>query len=94
MYRLVIFDLDGTLLNTLDDLAATGNHTLKTLGYPVHSVEAYRHFIGNGIPNLVHRMLPEGHTDEQHEQCYRLYQEYYSAHKTDLTAPYEVSRSL
>lgn len=89
MYRLVIFDLDGTLLNTLDDLAATGNHALKALGYPTHPVEAYRRFIGNGIPNLVHRMLPKGHTDEQHEQCYRLYQEYYSAHKTDLTVPYE-----
>lgn len=89
MYRLVIFDLDGTLLNTLDDLAATGNHTLKTLGYPTHPVEAYRHFVGNGIPNLVHRMLPEGHTDEQHEQCYKLYQEHYSKHKTDLTVPYE-----
>lgn len=89
MYRLVIFDLDGTLLNTLDDLAATGNHTLQTLGYPTHPVEAYRHFVGNGIPNLVHRMLPEGHTNEQHEQCYKLYQEYYSKHKTDLTVPYE-----
>lgn len=89
MYKLVIFDLDGTLLNTLDDLAASGNYTLKTLGYPTHPVDAYRRFVGNGIPTLVHRMLPEGHTDEQHEQCYRLFQEYYSAHKTDFTAPYE-----
>lgn len=89
MYRLVIFDLDGTLLNTLDDLAATGNYTLEALGYPTHPIAAYRRFIGNGIPNLVHRMLPEGHTDEQHEQCYKLYQERYSAHKADLTAPYK-----
>lgn len=89
MYQLVIFDLDGTLLNTLGDLAAAGNHALKAMGCPVHPVGAYRRFVGNGIPNLVHRILPENHTEEEHRQCYSLFNEYYSAHKTDLTAPYE-----
>ena len=89
MYQLVIFDLDGTLLNTLSDLATAGNRALEALGYPSHPINAYRYFVGNGIPNLIHRILPDGHTDEQHSECYKLFQEYYSAHKADLTAPYE-----
>lgn len=89
MYQLVIFDLDGTLLNTLSDLATAGNHALEALRYPSHPINAYRYFVGNGIPNLIHRILPDGHTDEQHSECYKLFQEYYSAHKSDLTAPYE-----
>ena len=89
MYRLVIFDLDGTLLNTLGDLAAAGNHALQQMGLPTHATEAYKLFVGNGIPNLIHRILPEEHTDEQHSRCYELFNEYYNAHKTDLTAPYE-----
>lgn len=88
MYKLVIFDLDGTLLNTLDDLAAAGNYALTALGYPTHPVSAYRNFIGNGMPNLVHRMLPDGHTETQHSECYALFQQYYSAHGADLTLPY------
>lgn len=88
MYKLVIFDLDGTLLNTLDDLAAAGNYALTALGYPTHPVSAYRNFIGNGMPNLVHRMLPDGHTEAQHSECYALFQQYYSAHGADLTLPY------
>lgn len=89
MYRLVIFDLDGTLLNTLGDLAAAGNHALSQMGYPVHPVDAYRHFVGNGIPKLIHRILPEGHSDEQHAQCYEIFNGYYSAHKSDRTIPYD-----
>lgn len=94
MYKLVIFDLDGTLLNTLGDLAAAGNHALAELGYPVHDVDAYRYFVGNGIPNLIHRILPEGHTDEEHARCYEVFTEYYSVHKTDLTVPYDGVREL
>ena len=89
MYKLVIFDLDGTLLNTLGDLAAAGNYALECMGYPIHETEAYKLFVGNGIPNLIHRILPEGHTDAQHEQCYRIFTEYYSAHKSDRTVPYD-----
>ena len=89
MYRLVIFDLDGTLLNTLGDLAAAGNYALEQLGHPVHEVDAYKLFVGNGIPNLIHRILPEGHTEAEHEECYRIFTEYYSVHKSDRTVPYE-----
>ncbi|MBQ9947086.1 MAG: HAD-IA family hydrolase [Oscillospiraceae bacterium] len=94
MYKLVIFDLDGTLLNTLGDLAGAGNYALSQLGYPVHPTDAYRYFVGNGIPILIHRILPEGHTDEQHKKCYDIFNEYYSAHKTDLTVPYDGIREL
>ena len=59
MYSAVIFDLDGTLLNTLTDLANAGNHTLEVLGFPTHAVDAYRYMVGNGIPKLIERMLPE-----------------------------------
>ena len=52
MYKLVIFDLDGTLLNTIGDLAAAGNHTLEVMGFPQHPDESYRHFVGNGIPKM------------------------------------------
>ena len=88
MYRLVIFDLDGTLLNTLGDLAAAGNHALELMGFPVHEEEAYKLFVGNGIPNLIHRILPEGHSGAEHKRCYELFTEYYSVHKSDRTVPY------
>ncbi len=94
MYKLVIFDLDGTLLNTLGDLAAAGNHALEQMEKPQHPVEAYKLFVGNGIPNLVHRILPEGHTDDEHEKCLALFNEYYSAHKSDRTVPYSGMKEL
>ena len=60
MKKLVIFDLDGTLLNTIADLAASTNHALAANGYPTHPTEEYRFFVGNGINKLFERALPEG----------------------------------
>ena len=57
-YTHVMFDLDGTLLNTLEDLADSGNAALKELGLPVHPVECYRYFVGNGVHELMKRLLP------------------------------------
>lgn len=94
MYKLVIFDLDGTLLNTLGDLAAAGNHALTQMDKPVHETEAYKLFVGNGIPNLIHRILPEGHTEQEFEKAHAIFNEYYSAHKSDRTVPYEGMRDL
>jgi phosphoglycolate phosphatase len=63
-YQAVIFDFDGTLLDTLRDLAESVNTVLNRSGFPEHSLEAYRHFVGEGIEELARRVLPEGHRDE------------------------------
>jgi phosphoglycolate phosphatase len=63
-YRAVLFDFDGTLLDTLRDLAESVNSVLSRSGFPEHSLEAYRHFVGEGIEELARRVLPEGHRDE------------------------------
>jgi phosphoglycolate phosphatase len=58
-YKAVLFDLDGTLLDTLDDLGDSMNTVLASLGYPVHGMDAYRYFVGDGVENLVRRSLPD-----------------------------------
>ena len=63
MKKLVIFDLDGTLLNTYEDIAAATNHALAMYGYPTHSTPVIKSFVGNGINKLFERALPEGHKD-------------------------------
>ena len=88
MYNPVIFDLDGTLLNTLGDLAAAGNYALSQLGFPTHDLDKYRYFVGNGIPKLIERMLPESASQSDFDAAYKLFDEYYERHKTDATAPY------
>ena len=88
MYRCVIFDLDGTLLNTLDDLADAGNYALKQLGFHTHEVEKYKYFVGNGIPKLIQRILPADSSTDLQDKAHRLFSEYYSAHSTDKTKPY------
>lgn len=84
----VLFDLDGTILNTLDDLAGAGNHTLTELGYPTHETQKYRYFVGNGIPKLIERILPKNTTDEIYERAYERFCSYYNDHMYDLTKPY------
>lgn len=88
MYDPIIFDLDGTLLNTIGDLAAAGNHALKALGFPTHAAEAYCRFVGNGIPKLIERMCPEGSDEETLRRAHKIFSEYYGVHKSDLTRPY------
>ena len=65
MKKLIIFDLDGTLLNTIADLAHSTNHALQTLGYPTHEVVSYNFMVGNGINKLFERALPEGEKTEE-----------------------------
>lgn len=85
----MIFDLDGTLLNTIGDLAAAANHTLAEMGFAPHTEEEYKYMVGNGIPKLIERFLPPGHRDKATQaQAARLFFPYYDAHKEDATAPY------
>lgn len=88
MYDPIIFDLDGTLLNTLGDLAAAGNHALGAAGFPVHEENEYRLFVGNGIPKLVERMCPRGADEQTLRRVHAAFSEYYGLHKSDLTKPY------
>ena len=88
MYTHVIFDLDGTLLNTIDDLANAGNWVCTQRGWPTHSVEAYKTKVGNGIPKLVERFAPQGTLQPQLEEALAQFMDYYGQHKEDLTAPY------
>lgn len=89
MKRLVIFDLDGTLLNTIADLANSTNHALKQLGYPTHEPEEYNFMVGNGINKLFERALPEGEkTEENVLRVRREFIPYYDQHNADESRPY------
>lgn len=86
---LVIFDLDGTLLNSIADLAAASNHALEKCGFPIHSPEAYPYFVGNGVRKLIERVLPEGARNEENvERVLKEFTIYYNEHMTDHTFPY------
>ena len=89
MFRCVIFDLDGTLLNTLDDLADAGNYTCRLNGWPEHPVDAYKYFAGNGMAKLVERFTPEAYRNHEVLECaLNVFVPYYNAHKEDKTVPY------
>lgn len=89
MKNTVIFDLDGTLLNTLDDLADSVNFALSQQGFPERSYEEVRLFVGNGIRKLIERSVPKNATPEQTELCYNTFCEYYKMHMEDKTKPYD-----
>lgn len=89
MKKLIIFDLDGTLLNTIADLAAATNQALQHYGYPTHDTDAYRFFVGNGINRLFERALPEGErTEENILKIRSQFVPYYDIHNADLSRPY------
>lgn len=89
MYQFVIFDLDGTLLNTIDDLADAGNWVCRNHGWPTHSVQEYKRYVGNGMARLAARFSPEEwHTPEGVQAILDEFVPYYDAHKADKTAPY------
>lgn len=90
MAKLYIFDLDGTLLNTLEDLADSANHVLSAHHFPTHPVDSYRYFVGNGMPTLIRRILPPEHRDsEVYQVCFNEFLEYYTLHMHDKTTVYE-----
>ena len=88
MYSYVIFDLDGTLLNTSDDLADAGNHVCALHGWPAHTVEEYKRMVGNGIPKLVERFAPAGTDRAALDRAFDEFMAWYGIHKEDKTAPY------
>lgn len=87
---IIIFDLDGTLLNTIDDLGYACNYALEKTGYPTYPIEAYPAKVGNGIKNLIRRALPE--TEQTEENVLRVreyFVPFYNEHNCDYTRPYE-----
>lgn len=89
MKKLIIFDLDGTLLNTIADLAAATNQALESFGYPTHTTEDYRFFVGNGINKLFERALPENERTEKNIHLIRSrFIPYYNNHNADFSTPY------
>lgn len=86
---LIIFDLDGTLINTIDDLGQACNHALSACGFPTHTIEDYPRLVGNGINKLIERALPEQHRNETTVLRLREYfVPFYDKHNCDLTCPY------
>ncbi len=90
MYRLVVFDLDGTLANTLLDLADAVNASLEHHGLPLHPVSSYNQFVGNGINNLISQVLMDKKDDKElHKSVKQYFDMYYSQHLCDSTTAYE-----
>ena len=88
IYDNYIFDLDGTLLDTLNDLAASTNHALRQHGMPEHTTDEVRAFVGNGIGKLIERAVPQGLDNPDYEQVLADFKAHYSVHSMDTTRPY------
>ena len=88
-FETYIFDLDGTLLDTLRDLAASTNYALRTHNMPEHSIENVRMFVGNGVKKLMERAIPNGIENPQFEDVYATFRQHYLEHNLDTTKPYE-----
>lgn len=88
-YDTYIFDLDGTLLDTLDDLTAAVNYAMRQYGFPEHTREAVRHMVGNGVRLLMVRAVPDGEKNPRFDDAFRTFREYYLEHSLDTTRPYD-----
>lgn len=88
-YMIAIFDLDGTILNTLEDLADSTNYALKTHGYPERTMDEVRQFVGNGIRKLMERAVPEGTPVEEIDRVHETFTAHYKVHCADKTRPYD-----
>ena len=87
-YNTYIFDLDGTLLDTLQDLAASVNYALRKHGMPEHSIDDVRRFVGNGVRLLMERAIPDGAQNPDFEVTFATFREHYMHHSLDTTRPY------
>jgi phosphoglycolate phosphatase len=86
--KAILFDLDGTLLDTLDDLADSVNHMLGAFGYPTRSRETVREAVGNGVRNLIVRVLPEGEGAARVDECLNAFRAHFSKNLDNKTGPY------
>ena len=94
-YNTYIFDFDGTLLDTLGDLAAATNYALRQHGMPEHSIDDVRRFVGNGVRKLMERAIPDGAHNPDFEATFATFRQYYMQHSLDTTQPYEgISETL
>ena len=90
MIKAVLFDLDGTLVNSLSDLAASTNFALTKFGFPTHETKKYKYFVGDGMAKLIERALPEDKRDmETINTTLDIFMEHYRAHYVDETVPYD-----
>jgi len=88
-YDTYIFDLDGTLLDTLQDLATSVNYTLRQHDMPEHSIDDIRRFVGNGVRKLMERAVPDGAQNPLFESAFATFRQYYMQHSLDTTRPYD-----
>ena len=94
MIKGVLFDLDGTLLDTLEDLYQSVNAALAACGFPERTRMEVRSFVGNGVRNLMVRSVPDGEENPKFEECFQKFREHYAVHLSDHTAPYAGSMEL
>ena len=87
-YKAAVFDLDGTLLNTIVDLAWATNYALKQYDMPTYTVDEIKHLVGNGVAKLIHDAVPEGTPDELCRKVLATFKEHYADHSLDTTTPY------
>lgn len=85
----VIFDLDGTLLNTLEDLADSTNFALRSFGYQQRTIDEVRQFVGNGVAKLIERAIPEGCDNPNFDNCLAVFKQNYSLNMYNKTRPYD-----
>lgn len=85
----IIFDLDGTLLNTLEDLADSTNFALDKLNYPPHTTEEIKSFVGNGVAKLIERAIPNGRKNPDFDKCLNIFKKHYSQNMYNKTKPYD-----
>lgn len=88
MFKLAIFDLDGTLLNSLEDIADASNYALRMMGYPQHELSKFNHFVGDGVMELCQRILPDD-SKNRVQEALKYFADYYKEHSNDKTVVYD-----